>query len=241
MRTAWVTGASGAWGGAFVRALLANGYDITALGRHDVPELARRAAELGRGWTFLPFDLDRPLTLAEPIGPARAPDRVDPFDPVEPAATLREGAPDVLIHAAVSTTGDRAELTARDYLAPAALVERVARAMLDRGAGRIGVLVPQNARLGLAGLGDVSAAQAALWTWCEARRDELARDPGDVSLTVVIPPRTASETQRFVAERSGHRARLSPPDATALLRAVLAGKRRAGRRPYLAALAMLFR
>ena len=107
--------------------------------------------------------------------------------------------------------------------------------------GRIGVLVPQNARLGLAGLGDFSAAQAALWTWCESRRGELDGDARHVSLTVVIPPRTASAAQRFVAERSGHRARLSPPDATPLVRAILAGKRRAGRRPWLAALAMLVR
>jgi hypothetical protein len=113
--------------------------------------------------------------------------------------------------------------------------------MLGRGRGRIAVLVPQNARLGLAGLGDFSAPQAALWTWCEARRDELAREAGEVSLTLVIPPRTASATQRFVAARSGHRARLSTPDASGLLRAILAGKRRAGRRPVLAALAMLVR
>jgi short-subunit dehydrogenase len=217
MRRAWITGATGAWGAAFARDLLESGYDVTALGRRDAPELAAQANELGRAWRFVHLD------LADPE--ARAPGDV----------------PDVFIHAAVSTSGDRTDLATADYLVPAALIERIAAGMLQRGSGRIGVLVPQNARLGLAGLGDFSAAQAALWTWCEARRDELARDPRDVSLTLVIPARTASPTQRYVSERSGHRARLSPPDASAPLSAVLAGKRRAGRRPILAALAMLFR
>ncbi len=115
------------------------------------------------------------------------------------------------------------------------------RDALECGSGRIGVLVPQNARLGLGELGDFSSAQGALWTWCEARRDELAHDTRDVSLIVVIPSRTSSPTQRYVSEQSGHSARLSPPDASGPLRAILAGKRRAGRRPILAALAMLFR
>ena len=217
MGTAWITGATGAWGGALARALLEAGYDVVALGRHDTPALATLAIDLGRTWMFHPFDL------------------------ADPAVRLPEGTPDVLVHAAVSTEGDRTSLTLVDYLAPVAAIDSVTGRMLQRGSGRIGVLVPQNARLGLAGLGESSAAQAALWTWCEARRGELDADARDVSLTVVIPPRTASETQRFVAERSGHSARLSRPDATPLVRAILSGKRRAGRRPWLAALAMLAR
>jgi NAD(P)-dependent dehydrogenase (short-subunit alcohol dehydrogenase family) len=217
MTSAWVTGASGAWGGAMARALLDGGHDLVALGRHDVPELAERAASLGRSWTFHPFDLS------------------------DPEARPPEGLPGVFVHAAVSTEGDRDELARSDYLGPAALIDAVARRMLRRGCGRIGVFVPQNARLGLAGLGEFSAPQAALWTWCEARRAELAADPRDVTLTLVIPGRTPSPTQRYVSELSGHGARLSPPDATPLVRAIMAGKRRAGRRPYLAAAAMLVR
>jgi hypothetical protein len=149
--------------------------------------------------------------------------------------------PAVFIHAAVSTAGDREALVGVDYLAPAALIEEVARAMLDVGAGRVGVLVAQNARLGLANLGDVSSAQGALWTWCEAKRSELESLAGGVTLTLVIPPRTASATQRYIAQRSGRSARLRPPDARPLLRAILAGRRRTGRRPIIAALAMLLR
>jgi short-subunit dehydrogenase len=217
VKTAWITGATGAWGGALARALLEAGYDVVALGRQDAPALAALATDLGRSWGFHAFDL------------------------ADPAASLPEGAPDMLVHAAVSTQGDRDRLTLVDYLAPAAAIDSVLRRMLQRGSGHIGVLVPQNARLGLAGMGEFSAAQAALWTWCESRRGELDADARDVSLTVIIPPRTASETQRFVAERSGHSARLSRPDATPLVRAILAGKRRAGRRPWLAAVAMLVR
>jgi short-subunit dehydrogenase len=225
--TAWLTGATGAWGGAFARALLEGGHDVLALGRRDVPELAARAAELGRAWGFLPLDLSSTVDTAA-------------LDAVVPV--LFRTPPDVLIHAAVSVEGDRDALVRADYLGPAALIEAVAAAMRERGSGRIGVLVPQNARLGLAGLGDLSAPQAALWTWCEAKRDELERAPGrDVSLTLVIPPRTASATQRVVAARSGHSARLGPAEAGGLLRAVLAGRRRAGRRPILAALAMAVR
>jgi short-subunit dehydrogenase len=226
MRTAWLTGASGAWGGAFARALFTAGFDVLALGRRDIPELAAQAAASGLSWGFVEWDLAAPRSVAEIQ---------------EAAPRLAQAAPDVLIHAAVSVAGDRAALAGADYLAPAALIEAVAQGMLERGSGRIGVLVPQNARLGLAGLGDLSAAQAALWTWCEAKRDALAHDARDVALTIVIPPRTASVTQRFVSERSGHSARLQTPDAAGLLRAILDGDRRAGRRPILAALAMLFR
>jgi short-subunit dehydrogenase len=217
MTTTWITGAGGAWGSAIARVLLDDGHDVVALGRHDVPALAEHANRLGRSWSFEPYDL------------------------AEPEAPLPDGLPGVLVHAAVSTEGDRAALTQTNYLGPVALIDTVAQRMLRRGCGHIGVLVPQNARLGLAGLGDFSAPQSALWTWCEARRDELAADPRDVTLTVVIPGRTSSPTQRFVSERSGHQARLAPPAAGPIVRAILAGRRRAGRRPYLAAAAMLVR
>jgi short-subunit dehydrogenase len=217
MATAWITGASGAWGGALARELLESGYDLVALGRRDVPACVRLAGTLGRQWESRLCDLG------------------------ERDHDLPSGCPDLFIHAAVSHAGSREELARANYLAPTELVEEVARRMLERGRGNIAVLLPQNARLGLAGLGDFAAPQAALWTWCEARRDELAREAGQVTLTVVIPPRTASATQRFVSQRSGHQARLSRPDARGLLRAILAGKRRAGRRPVLAAVAMLVR
>lgn len=231
MSSAWLTGATGTWGGAFARALLGAGYDVLALGRNDAPVLATEATRLGRAWGFVPFDLAAP-----PADPDGLLARVAAGAP----APLR-GAPDLLVHAAVSIDGDRAALAAADYLGPVALIDSVARAMLQRGSGRLGVLVPQNARLGLAGLGDLSAPQAALWTWCEARRAELERSGRDVRLTIVMPPRSASTTQRYVARQSGHSARLHEADATGLLRDILAGRRRAGRRPWLAALAMLVR
>jgi NADP-dependent 3-hydroxy acid dehydrogenase YdfG len=227
MAVAWVTGASGAWGGAFVRALIAAGFDVAALGREAPAALAAEAVSAGRRMAFVRLDLGgtipapSALTAALPSG----------FGPV----------PDVLIHAAVTTTGDRSTLARADYLGPAELVEAVASAMVARGTGRIGILVPQNARLGLRGIGDISAPQGALWTWAEALRDGMRATSPGVTLTLVVPPRTASATQRLLAERTGHHPRLAPPDARPLLRAVLAGRRRAGRRPWLAGLSMLVR
>jgi len=226
MTVAWITGATGAWGGAFGRALLEAGFDVVALGRRDAAELAGVAAASGRAWAFVPCDLATPPPAADVLAALPAPLRVTP---------------DLLVHAAFSTAGDRAALAVVDYLGPAELIDAVAALMAERGTGRIGVLVGQNGRLGLAGLGDVSAPQGALWTWCEARREVLERDAPGVTLTVVIPPRTASATQRWLAERSGRSARLRPPDAAPLLRGIMSGRRRTGRRPVLAGLATAFR
>jgi short-subunit dehydrogenase len=225
---AWVLGASGTWGNAVALELLSRGYDVVALGRSDAPDLAQEASRLGRGWAFLPLDLAAEggaasATLGQALGRQGTP------------------APDVFIVCAAVTGRDRETTTRANYLAPASLLERVAAAMAERGSGRIGVFVAQNARLGMAGLGDHSAAQAALWTWCEALQGELAAHRSSVTLTRVIPPRAASATQRWVAERSGRSARLREPRAAKIVSAVLAGKRRAGRRPTLAALSTLLR
>jgi short-subunit dehydrogenase len=218
--TAWVVGASGAWGRAIALDLLRRGWDVVALGRREAPDLAAWAARLGRAWTFVALDLAA-------AGSATA---------ALPAAT-----PDALFVASAATGPDRAAITSVGFLGPAALIEATVMRMRGRGRGRIGVLVGQNGRLGMAGLGDFSAAQGALWTWAEALASELADGSDDVRLTVVIPGRTASATQRFVAERSGRRARLRPPKAGPLVEAVLAGRRRGGRRPLAAAALMAIR
>jgi NAD(P)-dependent dehydrogenase (short-subunit alcohol dehydrogenase family) len=223
---AWVVGASGAWGGAVARELLGRGCDVAALGRRDVPELSAEASRRGRAWSFVPFDigkLDGPgvkgvvARLAEP------------------------GPPDVLVICSAVTGLDRETMTRANFLVPAALVEAGCARMRERGSGRIGVFMAQNARLGLGGLGDFSAGQGALWTWCEALQRELSAGASPVTLTRVVPPRTASGTQRWVSKISGHSAKLHEPNAGGLVEAILAGKRRAGRRPWLAALATAFR
>ena len=224
---AWVLGATGAWGGAIARALLASGLDVVALGRRAEPELAAEAARSGRSHAFVRLDLAEPVPPLETLL----------ADVPEP---LRR-APDVLVDAAFANEGSREALVRADFLAKAELIGSVAAAMRVRGSGRIGVLVGQNGRLGLAGLGDLSAPQGALWAWAEALAEELRAAPGDVRLTVVIPPRTSSATQRVMTERSGRSARLRPPDAAPIVRAMLAGRRRAGRRPAVAGLALLFR
>ena len=212
-----VTGASGTWGGAVALDLLRRGYDVTAAGRTDVPALRAWAERVGRKWAFERLDL------------------------ADPAPAEIANVPDVFVHCAVSIDGDREALARANYLAAAALIGAVVNAMREKGTGRIGVFVAQNARLGLAGLGDFSAAQGALWTWCEALQEELARDGARVTLTRVIPPRTSSETQRFVTARTGRSAKLRQPDPGPLVRAILAGRRHAGRRPLAAAAAMAIR
>ncbi len=224
---AWVTGASGAWGSAIARELLRTGYDVIALGRSEPSWLATEAAAAGRRCGWVAFDLGDPVPAVEDLA-HRAPDGL-------------RSAPDVLVDAAFSTEGDAGALARADYVAKVALVGGVVDAMRQRGSGRVGVLVGQNGRLGLAGLGDLSAPQGALWTWSEALGEELRREGPGVRLTIVVPPRTASATQRVVAERSGRTAKVRPPDARPIVRSILAGRRRAGRRPVLAALALLVR
>lgn len=225
MARAWVLGPSGTWGNAVARELLDRGYDVVGLGLRDVPSLGSLATERGRRWSFAFLDLDEltPAAVARLV--AEPPEGV--------------GLPDVLVDAALSHAPDRRGLAQANYLAKATLIEAVAAGMTARGTGRIGVLVPQNARVGLAGLGDLSAPQAALWTWAEALGEELRAAGGGVSLTIVVPPRAASDTQRLVAERSARSARLHVPKAGPLVSGILAGRRRVGRRPVLAALALL--
>lgn len=209
------------------RDLLARGFDVTAMGRRDVPELAEEAGRLGKRWSFVKFDLE----VLDSVGVAR----------VVAELVARSGTPEILVVCAAVTGRDRDTLARANYLEPTALIEKVAGAMGGRGSGRIGVFLAQNARMGMAGLGDFSASQGALWTWCEAFAGELkTRHPG-VTLTRVIPPRAASVTQRWVSEHSGHSAHLGAPRGHGIVDAILAGKRRSGRRPVLAALAMLLR
>jgi NAD(P)-dependent dehydrogenase (short-subunit alcohol dehydrogenase family) len=214
---AWIIGASGAWGRAIALRLLHDGYDVVALGRRDVPALPAWAVHVGREWRHVPLDLADPDVSALPSEP-----------------------PDLLFSCAIATDGDRASLMRTNFLGPAAVIERAIHLMAPAG-GQIGVLLGQNARLGMTGLGDVSAGQAALWTWCEALQADLRARTSSVTLTCLIPPRTASPTQRLLAERSGHRPSLRRPNPEALVTAVLNGKRRGGRWPLGAAASMLLR
>lgn len=209
---AWVAGASGAWGRAVTVELIERGFDLVVLGRHDIPDLARWAAHRGRRWSHQPYDL------------------------ADPAAALPDESPDALFWCAVSTSGDEAALVGANYLAPVRAIRETAERMAGAGGGAIGVWLGQNARLGLPGLGPYSAAQGALWTWCEA-----FEPPPGITLTRVIPPRVASPTAEQLAGWSGRRARTSPPRAERLVDAVLDGRRRAGRRPWGAAAGTLLR
>jgi hypothetical protein len=190
--------------------LLEREYDVVALGRTNPQDLAAWAAARRRGWSFAPFDLLQPS-----------------FD------ALPREAPDVLVCAAGVLDGSPECLMAANYLAVARLIETTSARMPPRG--RIGVFLPQNARLGLPGLAPYSAAYAALWTWAEAFRAP------NITLTRVIPPRATSPTQQALAARSGKHVRTHRPEASSLVDAILAGQRTAGRRPWLAALSTALR
>jgi NAD(P)-dependent dehydrogenase (short-subunit alcohol dehydrogenase family) len=213
---AWVLGASGVWGRAVAVELLDRGYDIVALGRSNPQALAEWAASRARDWSFARFDL------------------VDPC-----LRDLPTHAPDVLVCAAGVIDGDAVRLVAANYVAVSQLIRQTADSMRLRG-GRIGLFLPQNARLGLRGLGEYSAAYAALWTWAEAFQAELRGD-SKVTLTRVIPPRAASTTQRVLAARSRRTMRTHRPQAAPLVDAILSGRPRAGRPPWLAALSTALR
>lgn len=155
---------------------------------------------MGRSLAFVPFDLGQPIRAVEAVEAI--------------AASLPEGfdrVPDVFVHAAVAVEGDRASFARTNYLGPADLTEAIGRRMADRRSGRIALLVPQNARLRPRGAGDMAAPQGALWTWAEAFRPELAAMSPSATLTLVIPPRASSSTQRWLADRTGPR--LGPADA----------------------------
>jgi len=213
---AWVLGASGVWGRAVANELLDRGYDIVALGRTNPRALADWAASRARAWSFARFDL------------------VDPC-----LRNLPTQAPDVLVCAAGVVDGDATRLVEANYVAVSQLIRWTGDGMRLRG-GRIGLFLPQNARLGLRGLGEYSAAYAALWTWAEAFQAEL-RCERKVTLTRVIPPRAASTTQRTLTDRSGRTVRTHRPEAAPLVDAILSGRPRAGRPPWLAALSTALR
>ena len=196
--------------------LLERGYDVVALGRSNPRALADWAASRGRAWSFARFDLADPCFRDLPTR-----------------------APDVLVCAAGVVDGDPTRLVQANYVAVSQLIRQTADGMRPRG-GRIGLFLPQNARLGLRGLGEYSAAYAALWTWAEAFQSEL-RCERKVTLTRVIPPRAASPTQRALVARSGRTARTHRPNAAPLVDAILSGRPRAGRPPWLAALSTALR
>ena len=126
-----------------------------------------------------------------------------------------------------------------NVIAPIQLIESVLPRMQTADEGRIGVFLGQNGRIGLPNLGHFSATQGALWTWAESQSRTLA-PLGNVSLSLVFPPHAPSDLQGKIAEKLSKPPKLlTLPTADDLVKNLLSGHRRVGRRPILAGISTL--
>jgi NAD(P)-dependent dehydrogenase (short-subunit alcohol dehydrogenase family) len=218
-RTAWVTGATGFWGRKTVLSLLRQNWRVIALSRTRPEEMMAWAEAQKKQLEWVPFDFLNPDTVI-----------------FNDAAMV----PQALFHCAAVCDDDLDTMLQVNVVAPIRLIEQVLPQMQTAGYGRIGVFLGQNGRLGLPGLGPFSATQGALWAWSEAQSRVLSKAEGDVSLSLVFPARAPSHLQGQLAEKLTKKPKLSPPpNADNLVRGVLAGKRRVGRRPLIAGLATI--
>lgn len=216
MKTAWVTGATGFWGRNVVLSLLRLDWRVVALTRSKPEELMAWARSQNKELVWQHCDLQdfslQQLQLLE-----------------SPAA---------LFHCA-SVFGCLETMMQVNVISPIQIIESVLPQMQANGKGRIGIFLGQNGRIGLPNLGHFSATQGAMWTWAESQSRTLA-PLGNVSLSLVFPPRAPSGLQKQLAEKLSKPPKLSTrPTADDLVKNVLLGQRRVGRRPILAGISTL--
>lgn len=216
MKTAWVTGATGFWGRNVVLSLLRLDWRVVALTRSQPEELLAWARSQNKELVWQYCDLQA-LCLQQ-------------LQELEP--------PSALFHCAAIF--DSIEIMMQvNVIAPIQIIENVLPAMQATGEGRIGVFLGQNGRVGLPNLGHFSATQGALWTWAESQSRTLSPQ-GNVFLSLVFPPRAPSDLQTQLAEKLSKPPKLSSrPTADNLVKKVLLGHRRVGRRPVLAGISTL--
>ncbi len=211
MKTAWVTGATGFWGRNVVMSLLRLDWRVVALTRSPPEELIVWARSQNKELLWQHCDL-RLLQLPELETPS------------------------ALFHCA-AVFDDLETMMQVNVISPIHLIEGVLPQMQAAGEGRIGVFLGQNGRIGLPNLGHFSATQGALWTWAESQSRTLT---DNVSLSLVFPPRAPSDLQGKLAEKLTKPPKLSTrPTADKLVKNVLLGHRRVGRRPVLAGISTL--
>ncbi len=211
MKTAWVTGATGFWGRNVVLSLLRLNWRVVALTRSQPEELIMWARSQNKELVWQHCDLNS-LQLPELETPS------------------------ALFHCA-AVFDDLETMMQVNVISPIRLIESVLPQMQTAGEGRIGIFLGQNGRIGLPNLGHFSATQAALWTWAESQSRTLT---DNVSLSLVFPPRAPSDLQGQLAEKLSKPPKLSTrPTADKLVKNVLLGHRRVGRRPVLAGISTL--
>ncbi|MFQ3585957.1 MAG: NAD-dependent epimerase/dehydratase family protein [Cyanobacteriota bacterium] len=212
---AWVTGITGYWGRNVALCLLRRGWQVVGISRSQPQELENWATAQGKRLVWYRLDL--------------ASSNWDP----------PPGSPQAIFHCAALFEQDLAVMMQVNVLGPIQLIEQGIQTMSRcREGGRIGVFLGQNGRIGLPGLGEFSATQAALWTWAEARSRSLVGSP--LSLSLVFPPRAPSGLQAQLAGQLSRPPKIRKrPQADPLVKGVLAGQRRVGRWPWLAAVSTL--
>ena len=216
MKTAWVTGATGFWGRNVVLSLLRLDWRVVALTRSEPEELVVWARSQNKELVWHHCDLET-LCLQQ-------------LQELEPPSTLFHCA---AIFDSIET------MMQVNVISPIQIIESLLPSMQATGEGRIGIFLGQNGRIGLPNLGHFSATQGALWTWAESQSRALAPQ-GNVSLSLVFPPRAPSNLQAQLAEKLSKPPKLSTrPTADDLVKKVLLGHRRVGRRPILAGISAL--
>jgi len=216
MKTAWVTGATGFWGRNVVLSLLRLDWRVVALTRSEPEELIVWARSQNKELVWQHCDLQN-FSLQQ-------------LQEVEP--------PSALFHCAAIFDSIETMMQV-NVINPIRIIESVLPSMQAAGEGRIGIFLGQNGRMGLPNLGHFSATQGAMWTWGESQSRALA-PLGNVSFSLVFPPRAPSDLQAQLAEKLSKPPKLSTrPTADNLVKNVLLGHRRVGRRPVLAGISTL--
>ncbi|MCS6814240.1 MAG: NAD-dependent epimerase/dehydratase family protein [Cyanobacteria bacterium] len=248
MPIAWVTGATGFWGRNVTLSLLRLGWQVVALSRSEPADLMAWATSRNQSCRWVAFDLNAPdwgalAALDTPqalfhcavawdtaIAPLLQPNVVTPIQLIETTLTRmqptgygrvgvflgqngRLGLPGLgHFSATQAALWTWAEAKSRDLLAHKSLTAATTSTITN--------LIPSS-------------------TLQHPTLNGSTLLPG-FSLSLVFPPRAPSELQAQLAARLPKPPRMKPPpNADRLVRGVLQGKRRVGRRPWLAALATL--
>lgn len=214
--TAVVCGGSGLWGKKLCLSLMRKGYKVIALSRTAPQELIEWTQAQSLSFKHINFDLLNP-----------------DWQIIE---NLREV--DIYFHSASIFDEDLEKMFRVNVLSSIKLMELILEKMHKQKNGRLGVLLGQNGRVGLANLGNFSATQAALWTWSEAKYRELKSNKAlDLSLTMIFPNRAPSKLQAKLAEALQKKVKVKlPKNADKLVEATLKSKKSAGRKPIVAAI-----
>ncbi len=216
-RHALVTGASSGIGRAVALALAGAGYRVTATGRDRaaLAHLSQASLSRGTGIETLPLDLDAPDTLAARL------DGLSPDILVCNAATMPPPGPfDALTPAQI------AQAVTVNLTAALLLTRHLLPAMRRRGDGHLVFVSSTAAHAPAPGAALYGATKAALGSFAQSLRAELA--PDGIRVTEIVPGRVETALYRDVL---GDQARanlyagapvVQPDDIAAMLLAVLA-------------------